>query len=124
MLTSWARAQTRQHRPTTVSCFVFLQATAPAGLRVGFAGCTQAFCQSNPLRRPGGPLYAQACHGTALPEHALLELLVPLYGLIDAPVGWRPTLCESLRQDDLTEPYVPVSLDPWRRRQRDLSDTC
>jgi hypothetical protein len=76
----------------------FLVIAAGLSFVLQCADCTQAFCQSRPLCRSGGVLYARPCRGLGVSERCLIRLNVPVYGLIDAPVGWRRTLCEFFHQ--------------------------
>ena len=66
------------------------------GMRGDIADVKNAFTQSNPIRRSGGAIYVEACRGVAIEEGALVELLVNVYGLDDAPVAWRKTVIDYL----------------------------
>eukprot|EP00971_Amphidinium_carterae_P174689 3462627-Amphidinium_carterae.1 len=57
----------------------------------------QAFLQSDPIHRDRGPILVTPCHGIPLPQDALMELQVAIYGLDDAPFQWRQTLIRFLR---------------------------
>ena len=71
---------------------MFMQVGINLGHVFSFGDVKNAFCQSDGLRRPGGPLFAEPCDGLNLPSGALIVLNVPVYGLDDAPASWRATL--------------------------------
>ena len=68
-------------------------------MMISFGDVKNAFCQSNKLKRPRGPLYAEPCQGLRLPHGALIAVDVPVYGLDDAPAAWRNTVTSFLVQD-------------------------
>ena len=82
--------------PSTEAISLFFQIALCLGLKMSFADVKSAFCQSNPLNRPQGPLFAEACAGLGLPKGTLVELIVPVYGLDDAPIRWHHTVLEFL----------------------------
>ena len=75
---------------------MFLQTAINFCMRMAFADVKNAFCQSNRLRRPRGPIFAEPCEGLNLPPGALIAIDVPVYGLDDAPALWRTTVAEFL----------------------------
>ena len=87
---------------------LFLQTATNLQQECAFADVRNAFCQSLPLQRSKGPLFAQGCEGPNLPPGALIALDVPVYGLDDAPAAWRRTVVEFLISQGLvrhiTEP--------------------
>ena len=85
--------------PQSEGLMLFLQTGANYKMKFAFADVKNAFCQSRPLRRPRGPLYAEPCEGLQLPDGALIEIVIPVYGLDDAPASWRTTVAEYLVQD-------------------------
>ena len=78
---------------------VFFQAALNLGLNVVFGDVTSAFCQGKKLRRAAGRLFAEPCSGIDAEPGDLVELLVAVYGLEDAPVCWAETVQEYLCQD-------------------------
>ena len=60
------------------------------------ADVKNAFCQGREMRREGGRLYVEPCDGLELAPGSLIELNVPVYGLIDAPLEWHKTVTEEL----------------------------
>ena len=82
--------------PQVESIMTFLQAGVNLGHHFAFSDIKNAFCQSDKLRRPNGPLYALPCEGLPVPEGALIEIIVPVYGLDDAPAAWRATITKFL----------------------------
>ena len=96
--------------PASESLMLFLQASLNLRHRRAFADVKNAFCQSRPLRRPQGPIYAEPCSGLSLPENALIQINVPVYGLDDAPAAWRETVSQYLVEEagftrNLVEPH-------------------
>ena len=45
------------------------------------------------MKRRNGPLFAEPCEGLGLPKDALIEIVIPVYGLDDAPFEWNSTVC-------------------------------
>ena len=82
--------------PQSEGMMMFLQTGLNYSMKFAFSDVKNAFCQSKPLRRPRGPLYAEPCEGLHLPPGALIEILIPVYGLDDAPAAWRTTVAEFL----------------------------
>ena len=68
-------------------------------LQVIFGDVTSAFCQGKKLSRNAGRLFAEPCDGIDAEPGDLVELLVAVYGLEDAPVCWAETVQEFLCQD-------------------------
>ena len=103
--------------PQGEGMMAFLQVSACLGFRNSFGDIKNAFCQSKPLHRERGPLYAEPCEGLNLPKGSLIVIQVPVYGLDDAPASWRLTVTEFLTQDcgfvrNLVEPCWFSKLDP------------
>ena len=69
-----------------------LQIIASLGLEQEGAGAKNVFCQSDPLRRPAGPIYCELCDGVPIPRGCFIELIAPVYGLSDAPIICHGTL--------------------------------
>ena len=82
--------------PSTEGLMMFLQVGLNYGMQFAFADVKNAFCQSHKLNRPHGPLFAEPCEGLKLADGALIEILVPTYGLDDAPREWRLTVTNFL----------------------------
>ncbi|CAK9023782.1 unnamed protein product, partial [Durusdinium trenchii] len=82
--------------PSTEGLMTFLQTGLNFGMKFAFSDVKNAFCQSDKLNRPRGPLYAEPCEGLHLPAGALIEILVPTSGLDDAPREWRLTVTRFL----------------------------
>ena len=82
--------------PTTESIAVFFQICANLKLSISFCDVKQAFCQSEPLCRPQGELYVEACPGLDLPKDTVIQLIAPVYGLEDAPIRWHQTVISYL----------------------------
>ena len=89
--------QTFSPTPQTASIYMFLMLGLGLDLSLAFADVKNAFCQSDPLHRPDGPLYAESCSGLGLNSQQLIELIVPVYGLLDAPRAWRQTVVNFLK---------------------------
>ena len=103
--------------PQAESIMMFCQTGLTLGMKFAFGDVKNAFCQSNKLRRPRGPLFAEPCEGLSLPPGSLIIIEVPVYGLDDAPASWRLTvtsfLVESLQfQRNLVEPCWFSYFDP------------
>ena len=83
--------------PQTEVINMFFQAAASLKLKVVFGDVTAAFCQSRPLARTQGRLFAEPTPGLPGVEPGdLIELLVAVYGLDDAPCEWAETVGEHL----------------------------
>lgn len=80
--------------PSAEAINLFFQLVLNMGFLISFADVQSAFCQSKPLKRPQGRLFAEPCSGLNLPEGALIEIIAPIYGLDDAPWLWHETLQE------------------------------
>ena len=78
--------------PQTESMMLFLQTALNFSMQIDFADVKNAFCQSDKMNRPDGPLYAEPCEGVGLATRLLIELVIPVYGLGDAPRSWRETV--------------------------------
>ena len=99
---------------------LFMQVGLNLGHSFVFGDVKNAFCQSDPLRRQGGPLFAEPCPGLNLPAGALIVIDLPVYGLDDAPAAWRATVAKFLVEDmgftrNLIEPCWYVKFDKNRR---------
>ncbi|CAE7230741.1 RE1, partial [Symbiodinium sp. CCMP2456] len=77
---------------------VLLQACATLRYEASVGDLKNAFCQSLPLNREGGPIYATLPKGgiAGLHQDQLIQILVGCYGLPDAPMHWRRSLKESI----------------------------
>ena len=91
--------QTYSPTPQGEGMMAFLQVSLNLGHDLAFADVKNAFCQSNKLHRPNGPLYAEPCEGLKLPRGAIIAIEVPVYGLDDAPAAWRQTVVQHLIED-------------------------
>ena len=101
---------------------VYLQIVAGAHWDIIFADCSNAFCQGDKLNRKKGKLYASACEGLGLDSRQVIELVVPVYGLGDAPVRWRRTICLFLYEQG----WRPSFLEPcmWVLRNSKTSTSA
>eukprot|EP00959_Pyramimonas_sp_CCMP1952_P082933 1733312-Pyramimonas_sp.AAC.1 len=92
---------------------MFLQVSANLHQLLDIADVKNAFCQSNPMQRAAGQIFVEPCEGIDLEPGALIELLVNVYGLDDAPVAWRRTVVSYLEQNG----FVRSLLEPcwWMR---------
>ena len=101
--------------PSTEALNLVCQVISNAGLHMMFADVKAAFAQSNKLRRPKGRLFVAPCEGTPLEEQDLIELIVPVYGLDDAPLRWFETVTEFLKslglRKSLLDPCVYIKND-------------
>ncbi|CAE7202644.1 unnamed protein product [Symbiodinium sp. CCMP2456] len=93
-----ASLQTFSPTPATESILAFLQTGINLGHRFSFSDVRNAFCQSNKLRRPAGPIFARPCEGLGLGSLDVIVIEVPVYGLDDAPAAWRATVTGFLRE--------------------------
>ena len=82
--------------PTTEALNLVCQVIANEDMLLMFADVKAAFAQSNQLSRPRGRLFVAPCDGVPVEEQDLIELLVPIYGLDDAPVRWYETVTSYL----------------------------
>ena len=78
----------------------FLQVGLSMGHAFSFADVKNAFCQSDKLNRPRGPLFAEPCEGLDLPDNALIVIEVPVYGLDDAPAAWWENVIKFLTEQN------------------------
>ena len=78
---------------------LFFQTALNLKLNVVFGDVTSAFCQGKRLQREAGRLFAEPCAGIDAEPGDLVELLVAVYGLEDAPVCWAETVREFLCND-------------------------
>ena len=85
--------------PQSEGLMLFHQVALNHQMRFAFTDVRNAFCQSNPLRRPRGPLFAEPCEGLGLPPGSLICIDIPVYGLDDAPASWRMTVASFLVED-------------------------
>ena len=89
-----------RHAPTlnTTSFGVLLQIAASLKHRATVGDLKNAFCQSLPLVRKNGALYASLPKGgiEGLHEEQLVEIIAGVYGLGDSPKHWRKTLREAI----------------------------
>ena len=85
--------------PASESLQLFLQASINLRHVRAYADVKAAFTQSLPLKRPAGPIFAEPCDGLQLPSGALIQILIPVYGLDDAPAAWRETVAQYLVQE-------------------------
>ena len=84
--------QTFSPTPSSESINLFFQVTLNEQLQLAFGDIRNAFGQSDPMCRPTGDIYVEPCKGLSLEEGALVKLIVPVYGLDDAPLRWHQTL--------------------------------
>ena len=89
---------------------VLLQACASMKYEASVGDLKNAFCQSQPLKRAEGPLYAMQPKGgiEGLHPEQIIEIVAGCYGLPDAPMHWRRSLKESI----LSHGYRESVLDP------------
>ena len=107
--------------PQAEGMSMFLQTSLNHNMMISFGDVKNAFCQSEALRRPRGPLYAEPCQGLHLPAGALIAIDVPVYGLDDAPAAWRTTVTNFLVQElqferNLVEPCWFTKFEPKSKR--------
>ena len=82
--------------PATESIMSFLQVGLNLRHRFSFTDVRNAFCQSDKLKRPLGPIFAEPCEGLQLEPGSLIAIEAPVYGLNDAPAAWRNTVTKFL----------------------------
>jgi len=85
--------------PQTEGIMLFLQTAINHQMTIAFADVKNAFCQSRPMKRQRGPIFAEPCPGLPLPPGALISIDVPVYGLDDAPAEWRATVSDFTVKD-------------------------
>ena len=103
-----------RHAPTlnTTSFGVLLQIAASMKYAASVGDLRNAFCQSGPLIRRQGKLYASLPRGgiEGLHEEQLVEVVAGVYGLGDSPQHWRKTLKQAIMQlgyrESLLDPAV------------------
>jgi len=78
--------------PSVESINLFFQVCLNENLDLSFGDIKNAFGQSDKLDRAGGDIWVEPCEGLSLPEGSLIKLVVPVYGLDDAPLRWHMTL--------------------------------
>ncbi|CAE7833764.1 RE2, partial [Symbiodinium necroappetens] len=95
---------------TNTSFGVLLQVAANMKYKAAVGDLKNAFCQSLPLTRKKGALYASLPKGgiDGLHEEQLVEIIAGVYGLGDSPKLWRRTLREAI----LGLGYKESVLDP------------
>ena len=90
----------QRYAPTlnTTSFGVLLQVAASMRYRASVGDSKNAFCQSSPLKRENGKLYASQPKAgiDGLHPEQIVEILAGCYGLGDAPAHWRRTLKEAI----------------------------
>ena len=84
----------------------FCQTGLNLGHAFSFSDVANACCQSRPLKRPKGPLYAKPCEGFGLGPGDLIVIEAPVYGLDDAPAEWRATVVDFLQEQGFTRNLV------------------
>ena len=94
--------------PSTEAIAMFFQVALNCMLSLAFADVKSAFCQGNPLDRPQGEIYAEACEGLPVEKGRLIRLVAPVYGLDDAPIRWHRTLLQFFESLG----FVPSLLEP------------
>ena len=103
----------------TVNFNILLQLAANEGMRATVGDLKNAFCQSQPLQRPNGPLYFQQPKEgiKGLHRHQIVLIINGVYGLVDGPIHWRQSLLADL--DKLG--YKMSAMDPCIMRLFDHS---
>ena len=101
-----------RYAPTlnSTSFGVLLQVAASLKYQASVGDLKNAFCQSLPLVRKQGKLYASLPKSgiEGLHDEQLVEIVAGCYGLGDAPIHWRRTLKEAI----LALGYRESVLDP------------
>ena len=82
--------------PQSEGMMLFLQTSVNHRMKTAFSDVKNAFCQSDKMVRPNGPIFAEPCEGLNLPPGALIVIEIPVYGLDDAPAKWRATVANYL----------------------------
>ncbi|CAE7837485.1 unnamed protein product, partial [Symbiodinium necroappetens] len=107
--------------PATESIMCFLQVGLNLGHFFSFTDVKNAFCQSDRLRRPRGPIFAEPCEGLQLEPGSLIAIDAPVYGLDDAPAAWRNTVTKFLSEEgfvrNLVEPCYWMRFDSQGRNE-------
>ena len=90
----------QRYAPTlnTTSFGVLLQVAASMRYRASVGDLKNAFCQSSPLKRDKGKLYASQPKAgiEGLHPEQIVEIVAGCYGLGDAPAHWRRTLKKEI----------------------------
>lgn len=89
---------------------VGLQIIASCGLRLSLLDIANAFCQGGTLKRERSKIFVEMPKEETLPgvpPGSIIELIVPAYGLNDAPALWH----RKLRSFLLSEGWKPLSTD-------------
>ena len=97
---------------TTSNLQVLIQAAVNRKYRGVVGDLKSAFCQSSmPLVRANGPIYCKSHHGSmpGLHEEQIAEIVLGCYGLMDAPLNWRKTLVQFVKEE---LKYKQSALDP------------
>ncbi len=96
---------------TTSNLQVLIQAAVNRKYRGVVGDLKSAFCQSMPLVRENGPIYCRSHHGSmpGLHEEQIAEVVLGCYGLMDAPLNWRKTLVQFVKEE---LNYKQSALDP------------
>lgn len=95
---------------STMNVNVLLQLAANARFPVALGDLKNAFCQSMPLNREGGDIFFEPPPGgiEGLDSRQLVQVVRGCYGLVDAPLHWRRSLTNSLKELG----YVQSRMDP------------
>lgn len=96
---------------TTSNLQVLIQAAVNKGYKGVVGDLKAAFTQSMPLVRAQGAIYSKSCDGSmpGLHPEQIAEIKLGCYGLCDAPMHWRKTLIQYLKEE---LGYRQSSLDP------------
>ncbi|CAK9011962.1 Retrovirus-related Pol polyprotein from transposon RE2 (Retro element 2) (AtRE2) [Includes: Protease RE2 [Durusdinium trenchii] len=106
----------------TVNFNITLQVAANENMTATVGDLKNAFCQSQPLCRPNGPLYfQQPKEGViGLRPDQIAQIVAGCYGLVDAPLHWRKSLTEDLKalgyEMSALDPCIMKLYDKSRRR--------
>ena len=65
-----------------------------------------AFTQSRKLKRPKGPIFVEPCEGLDVEAGLLIEVIIRVYGLDDAPLEWHATLTHWFLDDGCRRHFV------------------
>ncbi|CAK0842462.1 unnamed protein product, partial [Prorocentrum cordatum] len=106
--------------PQSESTRIFAMVLLSCDMDQAVVDWKNAFSQFRPLKRSGGPIYAAPCEGLAgvhVLEGCLIELMVALCGLGDAPWEWHVTSTSFLSDLDVRK----LLLEPcyWTKREKD-----
>ena len=106
----------------TVNFNLMLQVAANENMTATVGDLKNAFCQSQPLCRPNGPLYFQQPKEGVIGLHPdqIVQIVAGCYGLVDAPLHWRKSLTEDLKalgyEMSALDPCIMKLYDKSRRR--------